>query len=211
MVWWTIRPSLMRLRTSMANMLFSSDCSWFASLMKSIGVSKGTFVINQGERAATRQVVHEVRADQLQRICRRERFAAAAGTLCQNIHRMIEARGSWRQCKSTRSVRARSRRPWPGPAEPHDPSGLAPARARSPWAIGHPVTLVSRQASMPLAWCRPVSRARLARSPPQTAWQFWFQVLPSARFPPSSTPKAAMMAATILSRAMALAPAQIDS
>ena len=38
-----------------------------------------------------------------------------------------------------------------------------------------------------------------------------FQVLPSARFPPSSTPKAAMMAATILSRAMALAPAQIDS
>jgi hypothetical protein len=28
------RPSLMRVRTSMANMLFSSDCNWFASLMK---------------------------------------------------------------------------------------------------------------------------------------------------------------------------------
>ena len=36
------------------------------------GVSEGTVVINQGQRAAARQVVHEVRADQLQRTCRRE-------------------------------------------------------------------------------------------------------------------------------------------
>ena len=36
------------------------------------GVSEGTVVINQGQRAAARQVVHEVRADQLQCLRRRE-------------------------------------------------------------------------------------------------------------------------------------------
>ena len=66
------------------------------------GVSEGTVVINQGQRAAARQVVHELRAS-AQCLHRRERFtcaacafikgfAAAAGTLCQNIHRMLSTR-----------------------------------------------------------------------------------------------------------------------
>jgi hypothetical protein len=54
------------------------------------------------------------------------------------------------------------------------------------------------------------SRAACAHSA-ATLLASWFQVAPNARFPPSSVPKAAVMAATILSRAMGLAPAQIDS
>ena len=74
----------------MANMLFSSALQLVCFKEKHHGVSERTVVINQGQRAAACQVVHEVRADQLQRCCRGERFAAAAGALYQEIYRMLQ-------------------------------------------------------------------------------------------------------------------------
>ena len=184
-VWWTIRPSLMRVADKHGKRAVLVRLQLVRFIDEKDGVSEGTVVINQGQRAAARQVVHEVRADQLQRSCRRERFAALLAPFTKRFSGCCQDDGSWRRCSSTRSARVRSRHPWTAPAEQLDPSGLAPARVHGP--LGH-------SASRCLAFSAGVNgagvvsasflRAACARSAAH-CFASLLQVLPNARFPPS--------------------------
>ena len=170
-------------------------------------VSKWTSVVNQRQGAAARQLVHEVLTNQLQRMQRSERLTTAADALYQDVNWMLQHTAGGSDVGQYDEL-----------ALIHDTHGLyllnhTIHQVRCLRELTHRGPEIFSQCSL---FFRRQFRLRGVLTCILRALRgiILGELAPGAdqrSLPTELLPKAAMMASTILSRAIGLAPAQIDS